>query len=215
MELEAAIFDFGGVLTTSVADAFGRFDTALGVEPGTIINLMRQRHIDESPFHQLEKGLISEAQYYDELRARLEQHFGRTLEWPDDPRVIRKNLVGSLKRNEEMLAAIEMMAEHYKIGMLTNNVREWSEWRSKYPMHLFETVVDSCEVGMRKPDPEIYKLTCERLGVSPERAVFVDDLEINVEGARSIGMRGIHFTSTDEVLAELEGLFPRAFQAAS
>lgn len=216
MELEAAIFDFGGVVTTPILEAFSRFDDALGIEPGTTLQALReQRESDEPDFHRLEKGSMSESDYYDALRIRLEQICGHELAWPDDARGVRRHLVGSLKPNDRMLAAIEQIGSHYRVGMLTNNVREWAGWRKQYPMHLFEVVIDSCEVGMRKPDPSIYRLTCERLGVEPERALFVDDLPVNVHGATAVGMHGLVFTTTDEVLSQLAMYFPRAFEAAS
>jgi len=102
--------------------------------------------------------------------------------------------------------------EGYRVGLLTNNVREYGDaWKATIPMEIFDDVVDSSEVGLRKPDPAIYLLTCERLGVEPTRAAFVDDIEANVIGARKLGMTGIHFTDNDTVLAELERFFPQAF----
>jgi putative hydrolase of the HAD superfamily len=85
-------------------------------------------------------------------------------------------------------------------------VREWeSRWRSKLPEidELFEVVVDSAFVGMRKPDPAIYELTAHRLGVRPQECVFVDDLEINCDAARELGMAAVRFESTDQAIPEL------------
>ena len=210
---QAAIFDFGGVVTTSVVEAFGDIDAAVGVEAGTVLRLLRETREEADPdFHRLEKGLLSESDFYAALRGKVETVAGRPIEWPADAMQVRRLLLGSLKRNEEMLAAIERIAPHYAVGMLTNNVREWGAWRDHYPMDLFRVVVDSSEVGMRKPDPAIYLLTCERLGVDPARTVFVDDFASNVEGANAVGMRGILFTSTGETLAALRPLFPLAFR---
>ena len=77
--------------------------------------------------------------------------------------------------------------------------------------HIFDLIVDSSHEGMRKPEPEIYLLTCERLGVSPDRAAFVDDIPMNVEGAEAVGLHAIRFTTTEEVIEQLRPLFPRAF----
>jgi putative hydrolase of the HAD superfamily len=85
-------------------------------------------------------------------------------------------------------------------------VREWEPlWRAKLPVdEIFEVVVDSAWVGMRKPDPEIYRLTLERLGgVAPERSLFVDDNERNVETARELGMHGVHFRSNEQAIPEI------------
>ncbi len=101
------------------------------------------------------------------------------------------------------------------MALLTNNVREWEPlWRSMLPEldEIFEVVVDSAVVGMRKPDPAIYRLACDRLDVLPDRAAFVADLHVNVEGARAVGLNAIQFTTTGEVLERLRPLFPKAFE---
>jgi epoxide hydrolase-like predicted phosphatase len=131
----------------------------------------------------------------------------------EEPDAIRKHLFGGLRRNEEMILAAATIGQHYKTGILTNNVKEWVGWRDMVDAHLFHVVVDSSEVGLRKPEPEIYLLTCERLGVEPERAAFVDDLAPNIEGAASVGLHAIPFTTSEEVLDQLRPLFPRAFAA--
>lgn len=209
---EAAIFDFGGVVTTPIADAFAGVDRAVGVEAGTVLRLMREaRDQTEHEFHRLETGALSEADFYAVLRSKVEAVAGRSVPWPEDAPAVRRLLLGSLRRNEAMLAAIARISAHYPVGMLTNNVREWSRWRELYPMEMFRVVVDSSDVGMRKPDPAIYRLTCDRMGVDPSRAVFVDDLEENVRGASAVGMRGIVFTTTEATVAELAPLFPLAF----
>src|SRR5688572_21441162 len=128
---------------------------------------------------------------------------GSTITMPEDPAEVRKKLWGRIRRNDEMIETARRISEHYKVGLLTNNVKEWGGWREFYPTDVFEVVVDSSEVGMRKPDPRIYRLTCERLGVAPARAAFVDDIEDNVAGARNVGLVGIHFTSTGAVLDQL------------
>lgn len=209
---QAAIFDFGGVVTTPIADAFAGVDRAAGVEAGTVLRLMREaRDQTQHEFHRLETGTLSEADFYQVLRLKIEAVAGRSVPWPDDALGVRRLLLGSLRRNEQMLAAIARIAAHYPVGMLTNNVREWSRWRELYPMEMFRVVVDSSDVGMRKPDPAIYRLTCDRMGIDPARAVFVDDLEDNVRGAVAVGMRGIVFTTTQQTIAELAPLFPPAF----
>jgi putative hydrolase of the HAD superfamily len=100
----------------------------------------------------------------------------------------------------------ELRERGYRMAILTNNVREWEPlWRAKLPVdEIFELVVDSAFVGMRKPDPPIYHLTLERLGgVPPQRALFVDDNEGNVEAARELGMRAVHFRSNEQAIPEL------------
>jgi putative hydrolase of the HAD superfamily len=109
-----------------------------------------------------------------------------------------------------MLAVMrELRDRGYRMAILTNNVREWEElWRAKLPVdEIFELVVDSAWVGMRKPDPEIYKLTISRLGgVAPHECLFVDDNEVNVEAARLLGMTAVHFRSNDQAIPEVRAL---------
>ena len=113
----------------------------------------------------------------------------------------------ALEPNEPM---IELMREIKRSGrrmaLLTNNVREWEPlWRSMLPVdEIFELVVDSGFVGMRKPDPPIYELTIARLsGVSAEECLFVDDIQVNVETARAIGMTGVHFRANEQAIGEI------------
>ena len=211
-ELDAAIFDLGGVLTTPILESFAGFEAELGLEPGALVKAFRDhysRRDGEADFHLLETGRITEAEYYQRLGGRLGE-MGSKVTMPADPIEVRKKLWGKVKRNEEMLDAVKRIREHYRVGLLTNNVKEWGGWRDLYPQDLFEVVIDSSEVGIRKPDPAIYRLACEKLGVPPHRTAFVDDIETNVEGARALGMTAIRFTTTGEVLDHLRPLFPKA-----
>jgi putative hydrolase of the HAD superfamily len=113
---------------------------------------------------------------------------------------------GHLRPNEEMIAFLrELRDRGYRLAMLTNNVREWEpRWRAMLPVdELFEVVVDSGFVGMRKPDPAIYRLTCERLGVGPERCLFVDDVAVNCDAAAALGMTAVLFRSSEQATAEM------------
>jgi putative hydrolase of the HAD superfamily len=94
------------------------------------------------------------------------------------------------------------------MGLLTNNVREWEpRWRPMLPVdELFDAVVDSAFVGVRKPDSAIYRLTCERLGVPPGECVLLDDFERNCAAARAFGMEAVRFVDTDQTIAELDAL---------
>jgi putative hydrolase of the HAD superfamily len=212
-ELDAAIFDLGGVLTTPILESFAGFEQELGLERGALMKAFREhysRQDGQADFHLLETGKITEAEYYQRLGARIGE-MGGTMPMPADPVEVRKKLWGSIKPNHEMIDAAKRIREHYKVGLLTNNVKEWGGWRDLYPKDLFQVVIDSSEVGIRKPDPAIYRLACERLGVDPARAAFVDDIETNIEGARAFGLVAIRFTTTGEVLDKLRPLFPKAF----
>lgn len=216
LELAAAVFDLGGVLTTPILPSFAAFEREHGLPEGALVGLFVRGYSapggpDAEDFHLLETGRISEAEYYRRLERRLREEHGDGVRFPTDPASVRRGLFRAVRRNEPMIDAARRIGEHYPVALLTNNVKEWGGWRRYYPQDIFDVVVDSCEVGLRKPDPEIYRITCERLGVAPERASFVDDVGANVEAARDLGMVAIHFTSNDEVLARLRELFPKAF----
>lgn len=211
-ELDAAIFDFGGVLTTSIRASFTEFERQLSLDDGTLIDAFRhEAESGEPDFFLLEKGLITEAEFYQRMLQHLRDYTGKDIQFPGDPVKVRQMLFGSIRRNDEMIAAAVRIGAHYKTAILTNNVKEWTDWREWVEAHIFDLIVDSSHEGMRKPEPEIYLLTCERLGVTPDRAAFVDDIPMNVEGAEAVGLHAIRFTTTEEVLEQLRPLFPRAF----
>jgi putative hydrolase of the HAD superfamily len=211
-ELDAAIFDFGGVLTTSIRASFTEFERQLNLDDGTLIDAFRhEAESGEPDFFLLEKGLITEAEFYQRMLQHLRDYTGKDIQFPGDPVKVRQMLFGSIRRNDEMIAAAVRIGAHYKTAILTNNVKEWTDWREWVEAHIFDLIVDSSHEGMRKPEPEIYLLTCERLGVTPDRAAFIDDIPTNVEGAQAIGLHAIQFTKTEDVLEQLRPLFPRAF----
>lgn len=211
-ELDAAIFDFGGVLTTSIRASFTEFERQLNLDDGTLIDAFRhEAESGEPDFFLLEKGLITEAEFYQRMLQNLRDYTGKDIQFPGDPVKVRQMLFGSIRRNDDMIAAAVRIGAHYKTAILTNNVKEWTDWREWVEAHIFDLIVDSSHEGMRKPEPEIYLLTCERLGVTPERAAFVDDIPMNVEGAEAVGLHAIRFTTTEEVIEQLRPLFPRAF----
>jgi len=211
-ELDAAIFDFGGVLTTSILASFNEFEKTLELDDGTLVDAFRhEAETGEPAFFLLEKGLISEAEFYERMLQNLREYTRKDIVFPQDPVEVRRMLFGAIRRNDDMIAAAVRIGAHYKTAILTNNVREWTDWREWVEAHIFDLIIDSSEVGMRKPEPEIYLLTCEKLGVKPERAAFVDDIPTNIEGASAVGLHAIQFTKTEEVIDQLRPLFPRAF----
>jgi putative hydrolase of the HAD superfamily len=211
-ELDAAIFDFGGVLTTSILASFNEFEKTLELDDGTLVDAFRhEAETGEPAFFLLEKGLISEAEFYGRMLQNLREYTGKDIVFPQDPVEVRRMLFGAIRRNDDMIAAAVQIGAHYKTAILTNNVKEWTDWREWVEAHIFDLIIDSSEVGMRKPEPEIYLLTCEKLGVQPDRAAFVDDIPTNIEGASAVGLHAIQFTKTEEVIDQLRPLFPRAF----
>jgi putative hydrolase of the HAD superfamily len=112
-----------------------------------------------------------------------------------------------LKPNQRLIDYMRGLRERgYKMAICTNNIREWEQlWRAMLPVEeIFDVVVDSAFVGSRKPEPRIYEITLERLGASPEAAVFIDDIEANCEGARQLGIHAIRFRSTDQAIEDIE-----------
>lgn len=213
MELDAAIFDLGGVLTTPILASFQAYERELGLPEHTFIRMLPMRSAEgaDPDFHLLETGRISEEEYYARLRRHIEADLGAEIGWPDEPASIRAGLWGAIRRNDEMIDVVRDIARHYPVGLLTNNVKEWSDWRNAYPLEIFDVVVDSWEVGVRKPDPAIFRITCSKLGVEPHRASFVDDIPDFVESARQVGLVARVFTTTEEVVGWLRPLFPKAF----
>lgn len=213
MELDAAIFDLGGVLTTPILESFVTWERELGLPEHTLIRMLPMRSDDtaEPDFHLLETGRITEEEYYARLRVHIENDLGAEVPWPDEATEIRRGLWGTIRRNDEMVDVVRDIAKHYPVALLTNNVKEWSDWRSAYPLEIFDVVVDSWEVGLRKPDPAIFTLTCSKLGVSPGRASFVDDVPDYVASAQEVGLVAKVFTTTEEVVDWLRPHFPKAF----
>jgi epoxide hydrolase-like predicted phosphatase len=200
---KAIISDFGGVLTTPLGNAFAAWSQESGVgleDLGRALVASTERH-GEHPLFVLERGELTEP----EFMARLEQELGdHSL---DD---MGESLIAGLERNHEMIGYVaELRGRGLRAALLTNNVREWEpRWRAMLPEidEIFEVVVDSAFVGMRKPEPGIYQLTLERLGggLTAEECVFVDDIAVNCDAARELGMTAVQFETTDQARSEVE-----------
>ena len=195
------ITDFGGVLTSPLQEGFLAYQEESGVsleDLGRAIARATEEH-GEPPLFELERGEISDR----EFRARIEPH----LEDGFDLTRLHTLYFERMKANREMIDFVrEVRGRGLRTALLTNNVREWEPlWRAKLPEidELFEVVVDSAFVGMRKPDPAIYELTLERLGMAAGECVFVDDLGVNCEAARSVGMAAVRFESAEQAIPEL------------
>jgi putative hydrolase of the HAD superfamily len=198
------ISDFGGVLTSPLEEIFLAYQEESDIsfeELGRAMGKATEQHGDH-PLFALERGEISELEFRDRIEAHLE---GR---W--DVVRLRELYFERLVANRPMVDYVrELRGRGTRTALLTNNVREWEpHWRAKLPEidELFEVVVDSAFVGLRKPDPAIYELTLERLGdsVRASDCVFVDDLEVNCEAARALGMSAVHFVDADQAIPEIE-----------
>ncbi len=202
--IEAIISDFGGVLTSPLFHAFASFQEEEGIPHESLgTALARVTEADgANPLFELECGRMTEAAFLQRLAAQLHDDLGRAVELHTFP----ERYFAHLHPNEPMIAYLAGLRERgYRMAMLTNNVREWEpRWRAMLPVdEIFELVVDSAFVDMRKPDPRIYELTCERLGVAPQRCVFIDDIEVNIDAARELGMTAVHFHDAEQAIAEV------------
>jgi putative hydrolase of the HAD superfamily len=202
--VEAIISDFGGVLTTPLMPQFLALQDEIGVSPESFGKALRALTEEDgaNPLYAMERGELSEAAFLERLGDGLEPLIGHR---PHLHR-FRELFIGGLEPNPEMIALMrELQADGKRMAMLTNNVREWEPlWRAMLPVdEIFEQVVDSGFVGCRKPEPRIYEITVERIGVPFERCLFVDDIEVNVEAARALGMRAVRFEDNEQAIAEI------------
>jgi len=190
---EAVLFDFGGVFIDSPFPAFIETSQQLGLDPNRLIELTFgpfDRDGDH-PWHRVERGELSILDAREEILALC-----RAEDVDIDPfRVLARAMGQKTRARAAVVDCVRTIrGEGLKTGLLTNNALEIRErWRAVLPLaDLFDDVVDSSEVGVRKPDPAIYRLALERLGgVEARSAVFLDDLPDNVEAAEALGMRGI------------------------
>jgi epoxide hydrolase-like predicted phosphatase len=206
MAITTVISDFGGVLTTPLMRSFAAFQDETGIGSEALGRAMQRAAERDGahPLFELEKGRMTEDAFLELLRDMLEPELGHR---PELHR-FREIYFEALDPNEPM---VEMMSglrnRGLTMALLTNNVREWEPlWRSLLPVdEIFELIVDSAFVGMRKPEPGIYELTLERLGrPAPGECLFVDDVEVNVEAARELGLAAVHFYDNEQAIPEIE-----------
>jgi putative hydrolase of the HAD superfamily len=197
------ICDFGGVLTTPLQEGFLAYQDEAGVsleQLGAAMARATEEHGDH-PLFMLERGEITEREFW----SRLDRHIGEGF----DLTRLGELFFDRLRPNVPMIEFVrDLRGRGVRAALLTNNVREWEPlWRAKVPEvdELFEVIVDSAFVGLRKSDPAIYELTLERLGgAAADRCVFVDDLEPNCDTARDLGMAAVRFESAEQAIPEIE-----------
>jgi putative hydrolase of the HAD superfamily len=213
-EIEAIVSDFGGVLTTPLLGSFMAFQDETGITTENLGKAMQAATEagGENPLFEMERGEISEAVFLKRLASALEPLLGHR---PELHR-FKEIYFEALQPNEPMIELMrELKASGKRMAMLTNNVREWEPlWKGMLPVdEIFELVVDSAFVSLRKPEPEIYKLTLERFGMPAEACLFIDDLAHNCEGARKAGMSAVHFRDNEQAIAEIRSVIGRAAPA--
>jgi len=211
--IKAVISDFGGVLTTPLMNSFAEHQNRTGIPAEALGRAMQTIAEREGahPLFELEKGRITEAVFLEQIADALEPELGHRPEMHG----FKEIFFDALDPNEPMIELMRRIKDggRHRLALLTNNVREWEPlWRSMLPVdEIFEFVVDSAFVGTRKPEREIYEITIERLGDGYEAAdcLFIDDVEVNVEAARELGMTAVHFVDNEQAIPEIESLLSR------
>ena len=204
--ITTVISDFGGVLTTPLIQSFAAVQDETGVpfeELGKAMTAIQEEDDGRHPLFELETGRLTETDFLRRLGDTLEP----VLRHRPELHRFREIYFDALHPNEPMIDLMREAKERgHRMGLLTNNVREWEPlWRGMLPVdEIFEVVVDSGFVGMRKPDREIYDLTLERMGgPSPEECLFIDDTDVNCDTARELGMSAVHYRDNDQAIAEI------------
>jgi putative hydrolase of the HAD superfamily len=191
------LVDFGGVLTTNVFESFRAFCRDEGLDADAFLDLVRHDQQTRTELRQLETGQLSENEFGELLGQRLgvERTEG-----------LVERLFARIAPDEEMVAAVRRARESgVRTGLVSNSMGSGRYDRDSFP-ELFDMVVISGEVGIHKPQPEIYNLAAERLEVPPAECVFVDDLRENCEGAEAVGMTAVLHRGAERTLPELERL---------
>ncbi len=213
MAFRAVIFDYGGVFSSSPFGRTAEAEGELGLPPGALGELLGYGLEVPEPapgepytnrWHLLEVDGTTFEEYAEWVADRSEPLFGRRVEVFE---LIRAGF-GSMGIHWPMVhEARRLHDEGYRLAICSNNVSSFrSHWQAQIPIELFDVVVDSSDVRIRKPDPRIYALTAERLGVAPGEAVFLDDHPGNVAAARAVGMAGVHVVDPMVAIDELRAL---------
>jgi putative hydrolase of the HAD superfamily len=207
-EIRAVLWDFGGVILSSPFEAFNRYEAERGL-PKDFIRRLNATNPDSNAWALLERSAIGVEQFYHLFEAEA-RRAGHAL----DAREVISRLSGDIR--PEMVEALRRVRSRYKTACLTNNVLSGegpgmarSPERARQIaeiMTLFDCVVESSRVGVRKPEPRFYEIACEMLAIEPTQAVFLDDLGINLKPAKAMGMRTIKVSRSIEAIVELEAI---------
>jgi putative hydrolase of the HAD superfamily len=204
--LEAVIWDFGGVFTTSPFEAFNRFEESRGL-PADFIRRINATNSDANAWALFERAEIDAAGFDTTF---LEE--STTAGHPVRGAEVLPLLSGNVR--PRMVAALQVVKAHFKTGCITNNMVQGhgasmsatahGAARAADIMSQFDVVIESSKAGVRKPDPRIYQMMCEALGVEPAACVYLDDLGVNCKPAAALGMKAIKVVTEHQALADLE-----------
>ena len=202
MKYKAIIWDFGGVITSSPFEAFNQFEEANGL-PKDIIRTINSENPDTNAWAKFESDSIT-IDVFNDLFLKEAKAKGFDIKGRD----IIKLLKGSIRKN--MVSFLRELKSDFKLGCITNNVKSSSEENNdnetKEAMSLFDHVIESSIVGIRKPNPEIYMMSCDALKVSPDQCIYLDDLGINLKPARELGMTTIKVINPEDAIQEVRNL---------
>jgi putative hydrolase of the HAD superfamily len=204
--IRSVMFDFGGVITSSPFEAFARYERETGLPDG-FIRLVNSTDPDTNAWSHLERGHLDVAGF----AAAFEEE-ARLLGHRVDGRRVLGMLSGDIR--PAMVGAVRRCTEHFATACVTNNFAMEDVGTPPEVLaifELFDVVVESRVVGIRKPEPRFYELACELVGVSPDEVVYLDDLGINLKPARAMGMHTIKVTDPDTALGELSEVTGLAF----
>jgi epoxide hydrolase-like predicted phosphatase len=195
--VKGLLVDFGGVLTTNVFDSFKAFCRAEGLPEDSVKNMFRERGEGLALLRRLETGELTADEFSAQFAPLLEVR----------PVNLVERLFGGVGPDEPMLEAVRRArAAGIKTGLISNSWGDGLAYDPALLEELFDAVVLSGDVGLHKPQAEIFVLGAERIGVAPEDCVFVDDLRENCEGAESVGMKAILHRGSAGTLPQLEEL---------
>ncbi|CAN5693346.1 HAD-IA family hydrolase [soil metagenome] len=205
MAVEAVIWDFGGVFTSSPFEAFARYETENGV-PKDLIRRVNSTNPDTNAWALFERNEI-DTKGFDSLFLEESTALGHPI-----PGSHVLPLLSGIVR-PRMVAALKACKQHFKVGCITNNMVSMHSPGADAPqraagamgqiMPLFDHIIESSKAGVRKPDPKIYLMMCEALSVEPAACVYLDDLGINCKPAAALGMKAIKVVDVDQTLADL------------
>ena len=216
MAIEAVLWDFGGVFTTSPFEAFNRYEAAKGI-PKDLIRTVNATNPLENAWALFERAEI-DRDGFDLKFLEESTSLGHPVRGAD----VLPLLAGDVR--PRMVEALKLCKQHFRVGCITNNMAqgrgpsmatsEAGASRTAGIMALFDVIIESSKAGVRKPDPRIYLMACEKIGVDPKACVYLDDLGVNCKPAAELGMKAIKVVTEAQALADLEAATGLTFPAA-
>ncbi|MFB3739112.1 MAG: HAD family hydrolase [Candidatus Velamenicoccus archaeovorus] len=189
--MSGVVFDMGGILHPTPFEVLPGIERAWGLPPGTFPRGPFDP-MGDPDYRAMEQGEIREPEYWERVRLRLAE-IGIAFE-------VHEAIDWEGRDRPEVVDAIRRLSTRYPLGLLTNDAADWlgPDWQRRwYLRDHFVAVVDAAVEGIRKPDPRIYRRAAEAIGLAPEACLFVDDLPVNIEGAKAVGMEVFLFDVTD------------------